>query len=1061
MKMLAAVATIGAAMLAPFGAWADAQIIGELKWSYDVDGSEATVRGVERTTVGDRVEGTVTVPSVLGGNPVTVIGFQAFLGQEFITEVVLPDGITVIGEDGFNGCKRMTALTLPSTVRTIYKDAFDGCSTLKELKLNEGLTEIGDSAFTGCAALKSLTLPSTVQTLGAYLFSGLPLVTMEIPDSVTEIGNHLFEGCDKLESVVVGMRVPGLTFAMFSGCEVLNSVTLKEGYLDYIGEECFNGCKGLTALTLPSTVRTISGHAFDGCSSLLSVTLNDGLTEIGGNAFSDCMALHYVYFQGDMPTLGWYVFRNVKDRMVVYISETSTGFGDEIEGHLVKRISEKPANADAPYDFYLVTPTFGYYDEDAWPAPVIVTSERFEADWEVPELETTFREGDTLYLSYAYDEYWRGEAFNLTNRFTLSGAKSGTFEYVHNWDAHETADYGWKTNAVPELLQNLAPGNYTLSFQLNANNRLKETDYSNNSTSITFTVVSVPKYTVAFNLNGAPGAAPASRTIYEGKPIGELPTVTAPAGWSFLGWYTAASGGDEVEADTRVTANMTCFALWTKCDLGFYFNPDDVDWSVPLFVTSSSDGTEPMTSFAQGTRIYLKYGFRNLAGNYDVKGFVNRFALNTGVTFDDDWTGYTLYGDDWGWGGAYWYPSALQNLAPGSYTLTCTLDATGKLSETDEGNNTRSITFTIVSKDAQSCTVTFNANGGSVSETKRTVTSGTAVGTLPTPTRSGYTYDGWFTAASGGTKVTASTKVTANVTFYAHWTQNISPEPIPVPPGTVPTDSASLYEGILQDRSGNVSGTISVKVAKPNKDGEAKVTVTVISADGKKETLKSTLDVSTGEVEGTGLKLGEDAMGGTFNGYDVDGARSVFSSKSADDKAIAAAVYGKWPTASVAWKRGALTVTINKKGKAKISGSLVSGVKVSAKSQVLVGDEWLCVPVMWSKKGERVVFLLRLKGVGDATYEASVDGLGDGVKVGGPRALKSGAAFAVDKAALCSLLGSSAYSAYLPNGVSVEQSGTKWIVADGAKAGKVQLGKDGKVDGAKAGKNASGLKLKY
>ena len=68
-------------------------------------------------------------------------------------------------------------------------------------------------------------------------------------------------------------------------------------------------------------------------------------------------------------------------------------------------------------------------------------------------------------------------------------------------------------------------------------------------------------------------------------------------------------------------------------------------------------------------------------------------------------------------------------------------------------------------------TVTFNANGGTVSEKSRAVKSGKGVGTLPMPTRANYRFDGWFTASSGGTKILSSTVVTKAVTFYAHWTR--------------------------------------------------------------------------------------------------------------------------------------------------------------------------------------------------------------------------------------------------------------------------------------------------
>lgn len=71
-------------------------------------------------------------------------------------------------------------------------------------------------------------------------------------------------------------------------------------------------------------------------------------------------------------------------------------------------------------------------------------------------------------------------------------------------------------------------------------------------------------------------------------------------------------------------------------------------------------------------------------------------------------------------------------------------------------------------------TVTFNANGGAVGTASKTVTSGQPYGVLPTPARDGYSFTGWYTAASGGTLVTANTTVslTWNQTLYAQWKEN-------------------------------------------------------------------------------------------------------------------------------------------------------------------------------------------------------------------------------------------------------------------------------------------------
>ena len=68
-------------------------------------------------------------------------------------------------------------------------------------------------------------------------------------------------------------------------------------------------------------------------------------------------------------------------------------------------------------------------------------------------------------------------------------------------------------------------------------------------------------------------------------------------------------------------------------------------------------------------------------------------------------------------------------------------------------------------------TITFDAvtNGGSTSETSRSINYGYAIGTLPTATRQYYKFSGWFTAPTGGTKVIASTTFTAATTLYAQF----------------------------------------------------------------------------------------------------------------------------------------------------------------------------------------------------------------------------------------------------------------------------------------------------
>jgi uncharacterized protein (TIGR02145 family)/uncharacterized repeat protein (TIGR02543 family) len=66
-------------------------------------------------------------------------------------------------------------------------------------------------------------------------------------------------------------------------------------------------------------------------------------------------------------------------------------------------------------------------------------------------------------------------------------------------------------------------------------------------------------------------------------------------------------------------------------------------------------------------------------------------------------------------------------------------------------------------------TITFDASSGTVTPKSGVTTAHGTLPSLPTPTRNGYTFVGWFTAATGGTAVSEGTIFTANGTIYAHW----------------------------------------------------------------------------------------------------------------------------------------------------------------------------------------------------------------------------------------------------------------------------------------------------
>ena len=95
--------------------------------------------------------------------------------------------------------------------------------------------------------------------------------------------------------------------------------------------------------------------------------------------------------------------------------------------------------------------------------------------------------------------------------------------------------------------------------------------------------------------------------------------------------------------------------------------------------------------------------------------------------------------------------------------------------------------------------MSLNANGGSVSAKTVFVPCGEYLTNAPAPTRTGYTFSGWFTEKSGGTKVTSSTMISKNQTIYAHWSANTYTVAFNANGGKTPVSSKSVhYDSIYE-----------------------------------------------------------------------------------------------------------------------------------------------------------------------------------------------------------------------------------------------------------------------
>ena len=341
-----------------------------------------------------------------------------------------------------------------------------------------------------------------------------------------------------------------------------------------------------------------------------------------------------------------------------------------------------------------------------------------------------------------------------------------------------------------------------------------------------------------------------------------LPT-PSKSGYTFVGWYTASSGGTKVSNTYTPAGNVTLYAHWTNVNYTLTINPNGGIWNNTTSNSTKTGTTNSKLSIANptpkgytvsfnsnggnnvnsitsqrtftnwslsgsgsisGTTYTFGSGNATLTANYNngsitlpsatkaghkFKGWYSNgcgttFIGNAGesytptsnVTLKACYSYYAyildVYPNGGTWNGTT-EKTRIEPLAKPKPSIYGNTEYTGKIGSTIEIPNPI---------PPSGYTVSFNTNGGSsissITSTKsfngwNNSSPGTFSGTtytygegsgyitanyknnsvnLPKPTKSGYTFGGWYTASSGGTKVNNTYTPTGNITLYAHWSAN-------------------------------------------------------------------------------------------------------------------------------------------------------------------------------------------------------------------------------------------------------------------------------------------------
>ncbi|MDW2975049.1 MAG: InlB B-repeat-containing protein [Alphaproteobacteria bacterium] len=398
------------------------------------------------------------------------------------------------------------------------------------------------------------------------------------------------------------------------------------------------------------------------------------------------------------------------------------------------------------------------------------------------------------------------------------------------YGSHFTSESGGGTQYISDsgsLLSKTVTGPITLYARYNC-----DANWRGSGTTISGTCTGTQS-TVSFNANGGTGGQMNNVTATYGSSMPAIST-TKPTrtGYTFNGWYDAETGGTQYYnangASARTwdkTANTTLYARWTANNYGIRLSPGSFNsqGTLVLYTTYGTnvylDSNRSQAMTTGGNPITKPTWYAHTFGGYysesggtgteyiDADGYITSDGLSAAKECLDScewyakWTAntYTVkYNANGGTGGttassSHQYGVAKTLTANGftrtGYTFAgWATSSSGAVKYTDQQSvinlaSTQGATINLYAKwTGNTYTVSFDANGGTGGQTDNvTAMYGSRMPTISTtpPTRTGYTFNGWYDAQTGGTKYYTAAGASArnwnktdNTTLYARWTAN-------------------------------------------------------------------------------------------------------------------------------------------------------------------------------------------------------------------------------------------------------------------------------------------------
>lgn len=633
--------------------------------------------------------------------------------------------------------------------------------TAKDIVIPNNVTEIGAYAFTS-KEITSITIPSNVKKIGNGAFSRCKeLTSVVIPETVNEIGNHIFSGCESLKTASIKSKQVGEF--QFLDCKSLTDVKM-EG-VEKIGLCAFFNCEALTEITIPTTVEKIGEQAFMGCKELQRVTIQDGVAEIGDSAFKDLTKLKNVKFGTSLKSIGDRAFEGTSlesiellsvEMMGQYVFAGCKNLKDVTLRTGVKRIGKGCFIRSNNVEKVTIEPGLEVIGEAAFcglekvkeialPSTLVMIED--DAFLRCTALETVQFPSNLKYVG--------GEVF------------AGTIWYIAKKDAAEQADtpYVVEGNVLLGTVSTISDEKFEIPPEVTVIAKA-----TNNETTL-----EIPDHITGIGSDAFLGSS-------------KLTKLTLPDSITFIG-NGAFFGMDKLEKIKLPAYIQNIYEMtFSDCEalksITVPENVKSIGWSAFEKCTALKEVNLPNGLERIGNEAFLdcsslkeltipssvtiigKDIVKNCAAGFVIKGYTGSaaeiYAKENNITFQ-----------------SIGIIDPEQTVSP-TTTVKPTTKPTVKPTETPVETTSPSLSVTptipanpTTNPEGEKYTVTLDVNGGLAEKTSITVINGSTYNELPSASKAGYIFGGWYTALEGGTKIenTTSVNLTTDQTLYAHWVE--------------------------------------------------------------------------------------------------------------------------------------------------------------------------------------------------------------------------------------------------------------------------------------------------